>query len=70
MKNTCSILAAALLGCLPVFMISTFAQTPPAATALQVQMDAALDRFFTPLKALPFPACGSSSWSTAIDALR
>ncbi len=33
-------------------------------------MDAALDRFFTPLKALPFPACGSSSWSTAIDALR
>ena len=115
MKKTNSILMAALLGGLPLCVISTFAQTPPApavktspppvatpppappkpaapapvpptvppasvpaattaattaAAALQVQMDAALDRFFTPLKALPFPACGSSSWSTAIDALR
>ena len=69
MKKTNSIQIAALLGCLPFWVTPVLAQAPVAATA-QAQMDAALDRFFTPLKALPFPACGSSSWSTAIDALR
>jgi len=34
------------------------------------QVDAVLDRVFAPLKALPFPNCGASSWSTAVDALR